>query len=79
MTMRRMTILAAAAAALLLGACGEREQQASAVRKSDAPAAQGAANPYVAPGWTAGDAASWEAQMRKRAQGQNEYSRIAGS
>ncbi len=32
---------------------------------------------YAAPGWKGGDQASWEEQMRKRAQGQNEYTRTA--
>ena len=66
---------------LALGACGERPQEvgSSPVKKADSPAAGGASNAYVAPGWKTGDATSWEQQMRKRAQGQNEYSRIAGS
>lgn len=74
----RLMIGAAALAAL--AACGERPQTASApVKKLDTPAASGAQNAYVAPGWKVGDESSWEQQMRKRVQGQNEYSRIAGS
>ena len=34
---------------------------------------------YAAPGWKAGDATSWEEQMRTRTQsGQNEYVRSGG-
>ncbi len=70
---------AALAAALgLLAACGETSTADQTVRKSDRPAYEGAANPYVADGWKPGDAASWEQQMRTRAQGQNEYSRTSG-
>ena len=61
---------------LTLAACSEKPQ-ASLGRKADAQAYQGAANdPYSAAGWQAGDAASWEQQMRNRAvYGQNEYAR----
>ncbi len=41
----------------------------------DAPAWKGADNAYVASGWNKGDLTSWEAQMRTRSQGQNEYTR----
>ena len=70
---------AMAAACLLLGACGERPQ-AMGQRKSDAPAWSGAAAEpaaYTAGNWKAGDAAAWEAQLKTRSQGQNEYSRDA--
>jgi hypothetical protein len=67
--------LALAAACGMLAACGETATTDKTVRKSDRPAYQGAANPFVAEGWKAGDQASWEQQMRTRAQGQNEYSR----
>jgi hypothetical protein len=58
---------------LALAACGEKAQ--TAARKSDALASSGANAAYTAPGWKAGDQASWEAQMRSRSQNQNEYSR----
>ncbi len=59
-----------------LAACGEKPQT-SGTRKADLSPVQGTADvAYTAPGWKAGDAASWEAQMKARAQfGQNEYSR----
>ena len=68
-------------ACLSLAACSEKPQT-SGTRKADVDAVQGAApgaDPaYTAAGWKAGDATSWEAQMKSRAQnGQNEYSRIS--
>jgi len=72
----RLVPLAAAAA---LAACsGGSPSEGGAVRKNDAPAWQGAGNPYVAEGWKAGDQTSWEQQMRVRVQGQNEYTRGSG-
>lgn len=59
----------------LLAGCGEKVQTA-ATRKSDVAPYQGTSTAaYNAPGWKAGDQSSWEAQMRTRAQGQDEYSR----
>lgn len=61
----------------LLAACSEKPQTAD-MRKSDSqPWAGAPGDPYVASGWKPGDQASWEEQMRKRAQGQNEYSRAS--
>ena len=67
-------------ACLALSACGEKPQTAG-TRKADVDPSQGAAqgaNPaYTVSGWKAGDAASWEAQIKSRAENnQNEYSRI---
>ena len=57
-------------------ACGEKPQTTHpAMKKSDGKAWEGAQNAYVAEGWKAGDQASWETQMRQRAQSQNEYNR----
>ncbi len=73
----RILALAAAVVALALAGCAEREQTAEATqKKTDTPSWKGADNPYMASGWNAGDQASWEAQMKKRAMGQNEYVRI---
>lgn len=70
---------AAALLALALAAAGCTEKPQTTTRKADTPASQGAANPFVAEGWKPGDAASWEQQMKHRAQhGQNEYSRASG-
>ncbi|MGD9834402.1 MAG: hypothetical protein AB7U92_16775 [Piscinibacter sp.] len=70
----RIVFVAALAAAL--AACGEKPQTA-ATKKSDGKPWEGAQNGFVAQGWKAGDQGSWDAQMRTRAQGQNEYSRTA--
>ena len=72
---RLLTLSAALALALALGACTEKPQTASP-SKADTPAWQAADNGYVAPGWKAGDRSSLEQQLRSRAQTQNEYTRI---
>ncbi len=59
-----------------LAGCTEKPQTAS-TRKADVQAFQGTADGHTAAGWKAGDEASWEAQMKNRAQGQNEYSRAS--
>jgi hypothetical protein len=75
--MMKRASLGLAAVAIALTACGEKPQAlADGKRKADSHAWQGSTNAgYAAGGWKAGDEAAWEAQMRKRAQGQNEYSR----
>ena len=64
------------AASFLLAACGEKPQILGA-RKAETQAYQGAAAAFTAPGWKTGDAASWELQMKKRAEAQNEYARAS--
>ena len=59
--------------------CGEKAQTATAAKKADAKAWESASSPYAAADWKGGDQAAWEAQMRIRAQGQNEYSRSAAT
>jgi hypothetical protein len=74
------TLIVCASVTLLVGlaACTEKPQTLT-TRKADTPASQGTGTQFVAPGWKPGDAASWDEQMRSRAQqGQNEYSRTAG-
>ncbi len=69
-------VLMAVALGLVLAGCGDKVQVGAApAKKADAKAWEGAGNAYVAPGWKSGDQASWEAQMRERAQTQNEYAR----
>jgi hypothetical protein len=69
-----MTCLAGAMALALAG-CGEKPQAVVAA-KSGSPSHAGTGTGYQAPGWKAGDASSWNEQLRTRAQyGQNEYSR----
>ena len=62
------------AAGVALAACGDKPQTAG-TRKADVDPSMGNTGTHTAPGWKAGDATSWESQMRTRAQGQNEYSR----
>jgi hypothetical protein len=42
-------------------------------RKSDTPVWENKDKRFLAPGWTPGDQASWDAQLVDRAQGQNDY------
>jgi hypothetical protein len=73
--MKARWLLVMSVAALVAG-CGETAQTAAG-KKSDAKPWEGAADsPFVVSGWKAGDRASWEEQMRHRAQSQNEYTRV---
>jgi len=65
-----------AAAALALGACGEKPQTIGDNHRHDAPAFQGTGLAFQVPGWKAGDRGAWEQQLKARAQGQNEYVRV---
>ncbi|WP_028103749.1 hypothetical protein [Pseudoduganella violaceinigra] len=60
---------------LALAGCGEVSQskQGSAVNRGDQPSYTGAGNAQVAKGWTPGNKASWDRQVRERGQLQNEY------
>jgi len=69
----------ACVAALVLTACGESAQQASAGAKGSDPSWTGASSGHSAEGWKAGDQTSWEEQMRRRSEAQNEYVRIGGA
>jgi len=73
MTLKTTVVVTALALALV--GCAEKAQTAQ-TRKSDSKPWDGASTTeFTASGWKAGDQASWEQQMRTRAQGQNEYSR----
>jgi len=74
--MKRLLMLGMLAACGVLAACGEKPQTATA-RKADGPPSAGNTGTHTAPGWKAGDATSWEAQLKVRSQGQNEYSRAS--
>lgn len=71
---RLIAIGAAVALSLGLLGCGEKPQSASG-RKPDSKASDGPATAYSVAGWKPGDATSWDAQMKARSQGQNEYTR----
>jgi hypothetical protein len=67
-----------------LSACGEKPQTAGqgAARKADAKGWEGvsAGAEYTAGGYKAGDKATWEAQLKARAErGQNEYSHMTSA
>jgi uncharacterized protein YceK len=63
------------ASLMALAGCGEFDQSTDASRSypNDTPPWQGTKNAYMERGWTAGDKASWENQLRTRSQAQNEY------
>ena len=63
------------ACCVVLSACEKSQVMATKGKGGDAPAWKGTDNAYVASGWNKGDLNSWEAQMRARSQGQNEYTR----
>lgn len=74
--------LLAACVALSLAGCEKSQADAARLKKADAKASQGVATTdkaYTASGWTAGDDASWQAQIRARTEGQNEYARVPAS
>ena len=64
---------------LVASACMEQAQLTGEAgpRKADVAAWQGAESGHSDAGWKAGDAASWEQHLKRRTQGQNEYSRAA--
>ncbi len=59
-----------------LAGCGEKPQTAN-TRKADVAPSQGGGAAYTAQGWTPGDATSWETHLKKRSEGQNEYTRTS--
>jgi len=64
------------AAAATLSACGEKPQEMGGTRSDAAPYVGVGKSQYQQPGWKVGDKASWEQQLKSRAQyGMNEYSR----
>ncbi|MDB5824470.1 MAG: hypothetical protein JWR21_3174 [Herminiimonas sp.] len=75
--MRLVLVSLVCASAALLSACGERDQTLrGAYNRSDGQPWQGAHNDFLAKGWSPGDKAAWETQLRDRAQRQNEYVKI---
>lgn len=76
--MKARLLALAAIAVLNMQGCGEREQKLvqKAAPDTSTWSVSAAANPgFKAPGWTPGDQASWEGQIRRRNQAQNDYSR----
>jgi len=67
----------ALAAVVLLTGCEKPQVSQPTQRKPDVAAYQGTDNAFADTSWKRGDAAAWEEQLRKRSQGQNEYSRAS--
>lgn len=71
-------VLIAAAMTVLLTACSEKPQTAGTTHSAaDDKPWKGGQKAFDAPGWTPGDKASWDAQIKQRNRGQNEYVRMA--
>lgn len=64
-------------AAVLLTGCEKAQVSQPGKRKPDVAAYQGTDNAFADTSWKRGDSAAWEEQLRKRSQGQNEYSRAS--
>jgi len=62
-------------AAIGFAGCGEKVQTipVGSEKKADTQVWQTQDSRFLAPGWTPGDQASWNAQITNRAQGQNDY------
>ena len=73
--MQLASIGALLGAILLNAACGETVQTipSATARKADSAAWQIKDNGFIAPGWTPGDQQSWNEQLKKRAQAQNDF------
>ena len=78
-SVRTLSTVSILLAAFAVSACGETPQNASTAGvKADRPAYEGVGDsPFVAPGWKVGDRASWQAELKARAQyAQNDYTRM---
>jgi len=65
-------------ALVALSACGEKSQDMSGTRSDTGPYAGVGKSQYQQPGWPVGDKASWEQQLKSRAQyGMNDYTRVS--
>ena len=74
---RVMQLGAGLGVALALAGCGSSssESNAKASVKHDGKTWESSDTAFAARGYKPGDAAAWDAQMRTRAQNQNDYSR----
>ncbi len=80
MSARASSLNAAAmalAAVVSLTACEKPQVSQQTKRKPDVEAYQGTDNAFADAGWKRGDQVAWEEHLRKRSQGQNEYSRAS--
>ncbi|WP_332752082.1 hypothetical protein [Hydrogenophaga sp.] len=78
---QRFTLtIAAVALTLGLAACGDQPQEmnGAGVKQDGAPYTGVGKSQYAQGGWSVGDKASWEQQLKARAQyGQNDYTRMS--
>ena len=72
---RFATLAAVLGVAVGLAACGEKAQTSGTARKSDSKVWESKVEGFDAPGYKVADKSAWEAQMRARATGQNEYAK----
>jgi len=80
MSQRFTLSIAAVALTLGLAARGDQPQEmnSAGVKQDGAPYTGVGKSQYVQGGWSAGDKASWEQQLKTRAQyGQNDYTRMS--
>jgi hypothetical protein len=82
--MRVRSIVAVLIAVAGLAACGEDRQVVTYEKgkyqgRVDGKPWDAAPNAWSGTSWKPGDRTSWEATLRQRAQGQNEYARAAGN
>ncbi len=71
---RFLVLIGLTAAGLGLNACGETPQS-TAGKKTDTQGWESTDSSFSAAGWKSGDRASWEEQLRSRAQSQNDYAK----
>jgi len=71
-----MKIIVSLLCSFILVACSEKVQNIGTKKNVDLPSYMGAKNGYVEKNWTPGDKTSWEAQLKSRAKGQDEYTRV---
>ena len=71
--MKKISLIAFTAASFTLAGCSEKPQGVVAAKKGDEKAHVAADNNYVVKGWTSGDPASWEKQLKTRSLGQDDY------
>ena len=75
---KTLTHMGLLAIAVVLTACGESPQEMGGIRSDAAPYTGVGKSQYQQPGWTVGDKASWEQQLKARAQyGMNDYTRVS--
>ena len=73
---KTLMTLSLVVATATLSACAEKPQEVGSTGSDASPYTGVGKSQYQQPGWKVGDKASWEQQLKSRAQyGMNEYSR----